>query len=149
MSVEYYAACRSALPPREGGWSLDVGPVAISTMDLDDDVGREVLELVPGTVALVNFSSRAAGAEIGEGLSRLVARRLGGALVYEDGPEVLETFEVPAAAACDARALEAEMRAWLADARGREEEQLARAKAEWAAKTAADPKPKDDDWSDV
>lgn len=149
MSVEYWVTSPSPLPRRDDDWSFAVGPVAVSRSK-DDDLRALVKEaLGPDAVIadLVVFSSRAGGADVGLELAQLAGKRLGGAVLYEDGPEVVAQFAAPAAAV-DPRSLEQEMTRLWTDANARDEAEKARAKKEWEARLERDPSlRRDSDWS--
>lgn len=151
MSVEYWVTSPAPLPPRDDDWSFAVGPVAISRSG-DDDLRALVKEtLGPDAVVaeLVVFSSRAGGADVGLELAELAGKRLGGAVLYEDGPEIVAQFS-PTGAAVDPAALEAEMTRCWTDACAREEAAKAREKAAWEARLERDPTlRRDSDWSNL
>lgn len=149
MSVEYWVTSPAPLPRRDDDWSFAVGPVAISRSG-DDDLRALVKEtLGPDAVVadLVVFSSRAGGADVGLELAQLAGKWFGGAVLYEDGPEVVAQFSAPGTPV-DPRGLETEMTRFWTDACAREQAEKARAKAEWEARLARDPSlRRDSDWS--
>lgn len=108
----------------------------------------ELAAVVPGTVAVLVLSSRAAAGEITENLAQTLARCLGAALLHEDGPEVLESFDPPMVP-LSAASIEEAMRRKLATAQMQEREQRAREKVEWEAKMKENQHSGDNDWSDV
>ncbi|MBX3232336.1 MAG: hypothetical protein KIT84_22180 [Labilithrix sp.] len=129
MSVEYFVALRSVLPARDGGWSFDVGAVSIHVLD-DEELLGVLADEVAGVSAGLVFSGRSAAADMTLGLARVVARLLGGAVFYEDGPELVETFEAPSSPP-DAATVEQAMRTWLAEDEARRATDHAAAKAAW------------------
>ncbi|MBS2015580.1 MAG: hypothetical protein JST00_22020 [Deltaproteobacteria bacterium] len=151
MSVEYWVTSPSPLPRRDDDWSFAVGPVAVSRSS-DDDLRALVKEaLGPDAVIadLVVFSSRAGGADVGFELAQLAGKSLGGAVLYEDGPEVVARFAAPSVAV-DPRGLEQAMTQLWTDARAREEAEKARAKTDWDARLEQDPTlRRDSDWSNL
>jgi hypothetical protein len=150
MSVEFHVALRSSLPSLDGGWSFQVGPVAITRIEgKDDQLYRHARELVPDVADLLVTGSNGGGAVINEGLAHLIAEALGGAVIYEDGPEIIATFDAPATPPTGPE-LRARIERYLTDESARDEEEKRRARAEWEALVAADPQvKKDSDWSDL
>lgn len=150
MSVEYWVTSPSPLPRRDDDWSFAVGPVAICRAGVDTDLRALVKEtLGPDAVVadLVVFSSRAGGADVGLSLAQVAGKRLGGVVLYEDGPEIIAQF-APSSAAVDPSSLEEELTRVWTEARAREEAAMAVAKKEWEARLERDPSlRRDSDWS--
>lgn len=146
MSIEYFVLCRAALPLRDGGWSLRVGPVSI--VELDDDEEALLPPLRPLALTL-NLSSSALGGEVAVELARLLALHGQGLVVDEEGVTVDDVHGQGAVAVSGAD-LEARLRDVWDSFRARASAAQRDAMDQFERALATDPQVKAaNDWSDL
>ena len=151
MSVEFFVVCRRPLPTRSGGWSLSVGPVAISEVPAGDELRAEVVMASGGPAsAVLNLSSRAIGAEASYQMGCVLAEATGGVIFNEDDFDEGDDFAGAAPRTATAAELEAELQQVVTKLAKAEQQGRAVAKERWEQVSAADPRTKkENDWSDL
>lgn len=148
MSIEYFVVTSSELPGRAGGWAFTVGPVTISE-DAKPSRALTRAAKVASPRAVLNFASSALHAAHTLASALLVADALGGAVVDEDGPELVDSFP-PVAEPPSAAQIEARLVARYERARDEQQTAAAQAAERFQARLAEDPMlASDNDWSDV
>ncbi len=150
MSLDYYVVCRDSLPARAGGWSLTVGPVAISEVNAAEH-GAAVKAAGGAAVQLLVLNCPSAGGTVAEAMGMVLARAARGAVVYEDGPEVLDDFKELPPSKATAADLEQKLGEVISQAREASAQEAAQEKAEFDDLEKTDPRAvkEANDWSDV
>jgi len=143
MAHEYIVVCRQPLPARSGGWNLTAGSVRIAEAPAAEHAAA--VKLAGSCAQLVALSCPDASGTVIEAVGMVLARACRGALVHEQGGQVLDDFkdEAPATAA---DAVERQLR----DV-SQSEADAARAKQDFDAQQKADPNAVKaaNDWSDL